>query len=158
MTTGKFIALTRQPFVGKVISMLFNMLSMFVIAFLLRSKCLNFMSTVTIHSNLCPSLSPGACSSSCPLSWWCYLTISSPPSLPALNLSQHQSLFTWVSSSYQVAQVLEFQLQHQSSQWIFRTDFLLEGQVGSPCSPMDSQECFSIPQFKSINSWVLSFL
>ena len=33
-------------------------------------------------------------------------------------------LFKWVSSSHQVAKVLEFQLQHQSSQWIFRTDFL----------------------------------
>ena len=40
MTTGKAIALTRQTFVGKVMSLLFNMLSMFVIAFLPRSKCL----------------------------------------------------------------------------------------------------------------------
>ena len=42
---------------------------------------------------------------------------------PALNLSQNQSLFQWVSSSHEVAKVLEFQLQHQSFQWIFRTDF-----------------------------------
>ena len=40
MTTGKTIALTRQTFVGKVMSLLFNMLSGFVIAFLPRSKCL----------------------------------------------------------------------------------------------------------------------
>ena len=46
------------------------------------------------------------------------------PSPPAFNLSQHQGLFQWVSSSHQVAKVLEFQLQHQSFQWIFRTDFL----------------------------------
>ena len=46
----------------------------------------------------------------------------SSPSPPALNLSQHQGLFKWVSSLHQVAQVLE--LQHQSFQWIFRTDFL----------------------------------
>ena len=39
--------------------------------------------------------------------------LSSPPP-PAFNLSQHQGLFQWVSSSYQVAKVLEFQLQHQS--------------------------------------------
>ena len=45
----------------------------------------------------------------------------SSPSLPALNISQHQGLFQWVSSSHQVAKVLELQLQHQSSQWIFRT-------------------------------------
>ena len=44
------------------------------------------------------------------------------PSPPAFNLSQHQGLFQWVSSSHQVAKVLE--LQHQSFQWIFRVDFL----------------------------------
>ena len=48
----------------------------------------------------------------------------SSPSPPALNLSQHQGLFKWVSSSHQVAKVLEFQLQHQSFQWIHRTDLL----------------------------------
>ena len=48
----------------------------------------------------------------------------STPSPPAFNLSQYQGLFKWVSSSHQVAKVLEFQLQHQSFQWIFRTDFL----------------------------------
>ena len=41
------------------------------------------------------------------------------PSPPAFNLFQHWGLFQWVSSSYQVAKVLEFQLQHQSFQWIF---------------------------------------
>ena len=40
MTTGKIIALTRQTFVGKVMSLLFNMLSSLVITFLPRSKCL----------------------------------------------------------------------------------------------------------------------
>ena len=48
----------------------------------------------------------------------------SSPSPPALNPSQHQGLFKWVSSSCQVAKVLEFQLQHQSLQWTFRTDLL----------------------------------
>ena len=48
----------------------------------------------------------------------------SPPSPPAFSLSQHQGLFQWVSSLHQVAKGLEFQLQHQSFQWIFRTDFL----------------------------------
>ena len=49
--------------------------------------------------------------------------LQSTPSPLALSLSQHQGLFKWVSSSHQVAKVLEFQLQHQSFQWIFRTDF-----------------------------------
>ena len=48
--------------------------------------------------------------------------LSSPS--PAFNLSQHQGLFQWVSFSHQVAKGLELQLQHQSFQWIFRTDFL----------------------------------
>ena len=58
--------------------------------------------------------------------------ILSSPSPPTFNLSKHQSLFKWVSSLHQVAKVLEFQLQHQSLQWIFRT-FLYDGLVGSPC-------------------------
>ena len=49
----------------------------------------------------------------------------SSPSPPAFDLSQHQGLFQWVSSSHQVAKVLEFQLQHQSFQWTFRTDLLI---------------------------------
>ena len=48
----------------------------------------------------------------------------SSPSPPALNLSQHQDLFKWVSSSNQMAKVLEFQLQHQSFQWTLRTNLL----------------------------------
>ena len=46
------------------------------------------------------------------------------PSPPAFNFSWHQDLLKWVSSLHQVAKVLEFQLQHQSLQWTFRTDFL----------------------------------
>ena len=81
----------------------------------------------------------------------------SSPSPPALNLSQHQGLFKWVSSSHQVAKLLEFQLQHQSFQWKPRTDLFWEGLVGSTCSPRDSQESSPTPQFKSINSLALSF-
>ena len=57
----------------------------------------------------------GAIQPSCPLL---------SPSAPALDLSQQQGLCKWVSSSNHMAKVLEFQLQHQSFQWIFRTDFL----------------------------------
>ena len=97
-TTGKTIALTRQTFVGKITSLLLNMLFMLVI------------------------------------------------------LS-----FQGVSSSYKVANVFEFQFQNQSFQWTVRTDFLEDWLVWSPCSPRDSQQS-STPQFKSINSSVLSFL
>ena len=100
---------------------------------------------------------------------WCHPTISSCRPLlflPSLfpyyskyfNISQHQGLFQWVSSSHQVAKVLELQLQHRSFQWIFRIDFLEDWLVWSPCSPRDSQESSPTPQFKSINSLALSFL
>ena len=60
----------------------------------------------------CPSPTPGVHSNSCPSSQWCHPAISSSvvpfPSCP--NPSQHQGLFQWVSSSHEVAEVLEFQL------------------------------------------------
>ena len=107
-------------------------------------------------SRLSPT--PGAFSNSCALSWWCHPTISSSVIPSAFNLPQQQGLFQGVSSSRQVAKVLEFQLQHQSFQWILRTDFLTDGLVGSPCTPRDCQEFSPTPQFKSINSLLLSFL
>ena len=51
MTTGKTTALTTQTFVGKVMSLLLNVLSRLIIAFFPRSKCLNFMAAVTICSD-----------------------------------------------------------------------------------------------------------
>ena len=50
--TGKIIALTRQTFVGKVMPLLFNMLSRLVISFPPKSKPLNFMAAITIYSDL----------------------------------------------------------------------------------------------------------
>ena len=54
---------------------------------------------------------------------WVSDAIQLSPSPPTFNLSQHQGLFQWVSSSYQVAKILELQLQYQSFQWLFKTDF-----------------------------------
>ena len=51
MTTGKTVALTTRTFVTKVMSLLFNMMCRFVVAFLLSSKCLNFMAAVTVCSD-----------------------------------------------------------------------------------------------------------
>ena len=73
-----------------------------------------------------PSPTPRAYSNSCPLSRWCHKIISS--SVVSFS-SCHQSfpasgLFQWVHSLHQVAKVSEFQLQHQSFQWLFRTVFL----------------------------------
>ena len=70
-----------------------------------------------------PSLTPGVYSNSRPLSQWCHPSTSSsviPFSSPPQYLSQPWGLFKWVSSSHQLSKVLQFQLQHQSFQWIFR--------------------------------------
>ena len=83
--------------------------------------------------------------------------LSSPYS-PALNPSQHQSLFQRVNSSHEVAEVLEFQLQHHSFQRNPRADLLQNGLAGSPCSPRDSQKFSPTPHFKSINSSALTLL
>ena len=82
----------------------------------------------------------------------------SSPSPPVFSLAKHQGLFQWVSSLYQVAKVLHIQLQQLSFQWIFRTYFLYDWLVWSPYSSRDSQDSSPTPQFKSINSLVLSFL
>ena len=71
---------------------------------------------------------------------------------PAFNLSQHQGLFKWVSSSNQIAKVWE--LQHQSFQWIFRTSFRLDH-----LDPLEVQETFkSLLQHHSPKASILSFL
>ena len=74
----------------------------------------------------------------------------SPPSPPSYSLSQHHGLFQWISSSHQVAKVLEFQLQHQSFQCKFWVDFLSDWLVSSLCCPRDSWESSPAPQFESI--------
>ena len=81
-----------------------------------------------------------------------------PLSPPAFDLAQHQGLFQRVSCSHQVARVLKFQLEHQSFQWIFRTDFLYNWPAWSPCRPRDSQESYPTLQLKSISSLALSLL
>ena len=74
----------------------------------------------------CPTPTLGAYPNLFPLSRWCIQPSHplSSPSPPTFNLSQHQGLFQWVSSSHQVARLLELQLQHQTFQWVFRVDFL----------------------------------
>ena len=117
-----------------------------------------FATAWTQHT--CPSPTPGVCSNSCPLCQWCHPTISSSvvPFLSHLQSFPASGSFPISQSLHQVGEVLEFQLQHQSFQWIFRTDFLWDWLVWVPCSPRDSQGSSPIPQFKSINSSAFSFL
>ena len=137
MTFGKTIVLTIWTFVSKEMSLLFNMLYWFAIAFFQGAvQSVQFSGSV-MSDSLCPMnrSTPGlpahhqlleftqthihrvgdAIQPSHPLS-------SLSP--PAPDPSQHQGLFQWVNSSHQVAKVLECQLQHQSFQWAPRTDLL----------------------------------
>ena len=82
----------------------------------------------------------------------------SSPSPPAFNLSRHQGLFKWISSSHEVAKVLEFQLQHQSFQWTPGTDLLSDELVGSPCSPRDSHSLLQHHSSKQVSCLTTSNL
>ena len=113
------------------------------------------------HARLpCPSPTPGACSNSCPPSRWCHPTISSSvvpfsfrlQSFPASRSFPVSQFFASGGQSMGAsasASVLPMNIQD----W-----FLLNWLVGPPCSPRDSQESPPMPQFKSINSFMLSFL
>ena len=93
-----------------------------------------------------PSSTPGVYSNSCPLMLMpsnhpilCHLLLLPPSLFPSIRAFSNESAL------HRVAKILEFQLKYQSFQRIFRTDFLYDGLVGSPCSPRDSQESFLTP-------------
>ena len=167
MTIGKTIALTRRIFVIKVMCLLFNMLSRLLIVFLPRSSSVQSLSCVqhfvTPWTAACQaSLS---ITNSIQTHVHCVGDAIQPshpplsPSPPALNLSQHQGLFKWVSSSHQVAKVSEFfsfnisPSNEHSGLISFRMDWLdllaVQGTI---------KESSPTPQFKNINSLALSFL
>ena len=113
------------------------------------------------HSRLpCPSPTPRVHPNPCPLCWWCHPTISSsvipfsscPQSFPASGSFQVSQLFASGGQSIGVsasASVLPMNIQ----------DWFPLGWTGwISLSPRDSQESSPTPQFKSINSSVLSFL
>ena len=113
------------------------------------------------HTRLpCPSPTPGVHSESHPLSQWCHPAISSsvvpfsscPQSLPTSESFPMSQLFTWGGQSTGVSALASF-LPKKSQGWSPS-----EWTGWSPCSPRDSQESSPTPQFKSINSFVLSFL
>ena len=126
-------------------------------------SCLTLQPHGLQHARLpCPSPTPRACSNSCPLSQWCHPTISSSVvyfssllksflasgSFPMSQSFASDGQSIGVSAS---ASVLPKKIQN----W-FR--ILYDGLVGSLWSPRDSQESSPTPQFKNINSSVLSFL
>ena len=104
MTTGKTIALTRQTFVGKVMSLLFNMLSSVQSLSHVRLFATPWIAARQASlsiTNSRSSLRLMSIESVMPSS---HLILSSPFP-PAPNPSQHQSLFQWVNSSHEVAKV-----------------------------------------------------
>ena len=108
----------------------------------------------------CPSPCPRVHSDSRPSSPWCNPAISSsvvpfsscPQSLPASESFPTSQLLAWGGQSTGVSAIASF-LPKNTQDWS-----LLNGLVGPPCSPRDSQESSPTPQFKSINSLALSFL
>ena len=132
MTTGKTKALTRRTFVGKIMSLLFNILCRFVIAFLPRSNhllisWLQSPSAVILEPKKIKSDTVSLFAHLFPMKWWdgihdlSFWMLSFKPAFSLSSFTFFKRLF---SSSHQVAKVLEFQLQHLSFQWIFRTDLL----------------------------------
>ena len=99
----------------------------------------------------CLSLSPWVCSNSCPLSWWCYPTISSSvvpfsswlQSFPSIRVFSSESILCIMWPKY----------------WSFSFSISPSNEYSGlifPCCPRDSQESSPAPHFESINSLVLS--
>ena len=111
------------------------------------------------HASLpCPPPTPGACSKSRPSSQWRYPTISSSviplfSCLQSFPASGSFPMSPFFASGGQSIGALASVLPMNTQEWS-----PLDGLVGSPCSPRDSQGSSPTPQFKSINSLVLSFL
>ena len=115
---------------------------------------------------LCPALSPGTCSNSCPLNQWCHPTISSSvaPAPPALNLSKHQGLFQGVAS-HQVAKYWSFSISPSSeySRLIsFRIDWFdllsVQGTLKTPPAWVWKYQFFSTQPSLWSNSYISACL
>ena len=107
-----------------------------------------------------PSPTPGVYPNSCPLSWWCHPTISSSVVPFSSHLQSFPASRSFLMSQFFTSGVQSIGISASTSVLPMNTlDWSLEdGLVGSPCSPRDSQESSPTPQFKSINSSVLSLL
>ena len=106
----------------------------------------------------CPSSVSRALSNSCSLSWQCHPTISSSVVPFSSCLQSFPESVSFLRSQFFESGGKVLEPQHQSFQWIFRTDFFHDWLVRAPCSSWDSQESSPTPQFKSINSSVFTIL
>ena len=106
-----------------MISLFFNLVCFNIVVFQLLSHVWLFsIPWIVAHQASCPSLSPRVCSNSCPLSWWCYLTILCSVAPFSFYLQSFP-----VSGSFPMSQLVTSDgqvLELQPFQWIFRVDFL----------------------------------
>ena len=124
-------------------------------------SCLTLGDPMDCHTPGCLLLSPGVCSNSCSLSWWYHPTISSSfvPFSSCLYLSQHQDLFEWISSLIRWPKYWSFSFSiSPSNEYSGLIPFTINWFDLLEIPPRDSQESSPTPQFKSINSLVLSLL
>ena len=146
----KFIKLRHLNILLKIPS--FNMNLYFSLSLSLRSVSVQLSCSVWLFLSQrglqhtrppCPSPTPRLDSNSCPLSWWCYPTISSSvvPFSSCFSLSQHQSLLEWASSSIRWPKYWSFSLSiSPSNEYLglisFRMDWLdilaVQGSLKSP--------------------------
>ena len=106
-----------------------------------------------------PPLSPRVCSDSCPLSWWCYLTISSSVVPFSFCLQSFPVSRSFPVSQFFISGSQSIRASASASVLLmFRVDFLQDWLVWSLCSPRGSQESSQAPQFESIDSSALSLL
>ena len=108
----------------------------------------------------CSSPSPRVCPSSCSLHWWSHPAISSSYAPFSFCLKSFPASGTFPMSQpfAQMTKILQFQLQHQPFQWVFRVDFPWDWLVWSPCCSRDFQESSPAPQFEGINPLAFSLL
>ena len=96
----------------------------------------------------------GVCSNSCPLSWWCYLIISSSAASFSFCLQSFPAFFQWLGSLYQVAKILELQHPMNIQAWFpFKVKVLVAQLCPTLCDPMDC----SVPGFPVLH-YVLNLL
>ena len=108
----------------------------------------------------CPSLSPGVCPNSSPLSRWCHSTISSSVIPFSTRLQSFSASGSFQMSQFFISGGQNIGVSASASVLPINTQgwFPLGWLIWSPCSSRDSQEFSPTPQFRSINSLVLSLL
>ena len=125
-------------------------------------SCVRLFATpwTTARQASCPSPTPRVYPNSCPLNRWCHSTISSSvvPFSSCLQFFPASRSFPMIRPFASGGQIIGVSALASVLPMNIQDWFPLEGLVGSPCSPRDSQEFSPTPQLKSISSSALSLL